>query len=185
MTLRPSYNLTLVPSNISQLHSSSAASLPQAAPMRLQTAHGSPPPDQPDKQAQLNLTTGKMGACSTQGPDRATETESAVCRCLLSAGRLWEQPAQPPWSVLAGNTLHGARGHAPTHSSAATWHFFPPFPKPNSDHLLKYFCKSSLSQEGPGAEFTCLYSVWHFCSAYHFSIQAISFKLSISFEEPE
>lgn len=126
MTLRPSYNLTLVPSNISQLHSSSAASLPQAAPMRLQTAHGSPPPDQPDERAQLNLTTGKMGACSTQGPDRATETESAVCRCLLSAGRLWEQPAQPPWSVLAGNTLHGARGHAPTHSSAATWHFFPP-----------------------------------------------------------
>lgn len=75
-----------------------------------------------------------------------------------------------------------ARTHTQLSSNLA---FIPPFPKPNSDHLLKYFCKSSLSQEGPGAEFSCLYSVWHFCSAYHFSIQAISFKLSISFEEPE
>lgn len=104
-------------------------------------------------------------------PSERREAVGAACSASLErAGR--EHAA---WRTRA-------RAHTQLSSDLA---FLPPFPKPNSDHLLKYFCKSSLSQEGPGAEFSCLYSVWHFCSAYHFSIQAISFKLSISFEEPE
>lgn len=115
----------------------------------------------------------------------AAETESAVHRCLLSRQGLREQPAQPPQE-------HAGKQHAAQCTQACTHiqcssglAFLPSFAEPNSDHLLRYFCKSSLFQEGPGAEFSCLYSVWHFCSTYHFSIQAISFRLSISFEEPE
>lgn len=113
MTLRPSYNLTLVPSNISELHSSSAASLPQADPMHLQTAHGSPPPDQPDEQAQLNLTTGKMGACSIKGPGRATETESAVCRCLLVQGSCGNSLLSLPGTCWQGTRCMAHAGTRP------------------------------------------------------------------------
>lgn len=127
---------------------------------------------------------GKRELAPCQGPGRAAETESAVCGCLPSTWTVPEQPAQPPQEHAGRQHIARctrARAHTQLSSGLA---FLLPFPKPNSDHLLKYFCKLSLFQEGPGAEFSCLYSVWHFSSAYHFSIQAISFKLSTSFEEP-
>lgn len=125
---------------------------------------------------------GKWELIPCQGPGRAAETESAVHRCLLSMQRQQEKAAQPP-QERAGrqHTAQCTWAHAYTQLSSSQA-FLPPFPKPNLDHLWKYFYKSPLSQEGPGAEFSCLYSVWHFCS---FSIQDISFKFSISFEEPE
>lgn len=83
---------------------------------------------------------------------------------------------------LARSTAPRTLGHVPTRRSAAAWHLFPPLPKPNPGHLLKYFCRSFLSWEGLGAEFSYLYSVWHFCSTPHFCVQAIS---SGSFGESE
>lgn len=96
-----------------KLHSSSAASLPQADSVCLRTAHGSPPPEQPDAWAQLNLTTGKMGACSAQGPGRPTGTESAVCRCLLSAGGCGSSLLSLPGACWQGTRCMAHTGTRP------------------------------------------------------------------------
>lgn len=103
------------------------------------------------KRAQLNLTIGTTGACCAQGPGRATETESAVCRCLLSTGGCGAACSASPERAGREHAARHTRAHAHTQLSGDL-PFLPPFPKPNSDHLLKYFCKSSLFWEGLGAE---------------------------------
>lgn len=65
---------------------------------------------------------------------------------------------EPPQEVLqaAAARRTQARAHTPLGSDLAV---LPPLPKPDPGHLLKDFCKSSLFQQGLGAELSCVHSV--------------------------
>lgn len=110
MTLRPSYNLSRVPSKISQAAQQLCClSPPNCDSACLQSAHGSPPPEQPEERAQPHLSTGKRGPCLAW-PQRSQSPSQRRAGASERGGRASSRLSLP--ERAGRNALHaGSRPH--------------------------------------------------------------------------